>query len=587
MTTLNEELLIRIAADVSDLKSGMSQAKESVKGVGTAGTEAGKKVETANKSILQSAQAVRRTYTSIVGLFTLVGSAIAAATVPFFKLDDAMKELEANAKKAGGGFGDLKSQIMDVAKATGSVASDVAESVNKGLASFGGDIQKSIAGTKAALKAEFLGVMTEQEARAALAPVVRAYNVSAEDIEKAMATIQEGVKQGAGDPGALAQGLVEVSREALKSKVSLDQIAAAFVNLTQNGASTGEAVQIVKTALDASIAPTKEQSAAAMELFGNWSQGAIYGGNFADVLQRMRDAAVAGSPALQDFLGGSATLVQALTGFSTTGDSFATTMKQMADATATFNAQVDSSKSKLDAMRDAANQAQNALATMPDTLQRIGEQLNRNPGLWAQMFGAMPSGNNPFNSGVPPMGAASGGTVPGVGSGDTVPAMLTPGEFVIRKKVADQMRPFLSQLNAGNTDLMSLWNTALANTLVKGTRMKLLDALGIAHPQRGLAGTSFNAAYGASGERVSMLASSILGKFQSIKLAHGGSVPAQRMASGGSVAPRVSRSTSISGGVTINVQGRTFSKSFIRRELAPELERLAGKGQSRRKRTGR
>lgn len=577
MTTLNEELLIRIAADVSDLKSGMSQAKESVKGVGTAGTEAGKKVETANKSILQSAQAVRRTYTSIVGLFTLVGSAIAAATVPFFKLDDAMKELEANAKKAGGGFGDLKSQIMDVANATSSVASDVAESVNKGLASFGGDVQKSIAGTKAALKAEFLGVMTEQEARAALAPVVRAYNVSADDIEKAMATIQEGVKQGAGDPGALAQGLVEVSREALKSKVSLDQIAAAFVNLTQNGASTGEAVQIVKTALDASLAPTKEQSAAAMELFGNWSQGAIYGGNFADVLQRMRDAALAGSPALEAFLGGSQSLAQALAGFSSGGDSFATTMGAMTQAVADFNVNVEASKSKLDAMKQEVAALQTQLSQVPDSA------------FWKWLTSGAPNpargtGSREFAVG----GAfATGGTVPGVGQGDTVPAMLTPGEFVIRKKVADQMRPFLSQLNAGNTDLMSLWNTALANTLVKGTRMKLLDALGIAHPQRGLAGTSFNAAYGASGERVSMLASSILGKFQSIKLAHGGSVPAQRMASGGSVAPRVSRSTSISGGVTINVQGRTFSKSFIRRELAPELERLAGKGQSRRKRTGR
>jgi hypothetical protein len=36
--------------------------------------------------------------------------------------------------------------------------------------------------------------------------------------------------------------------------------------------------------------------------------------------------------------------------------------------------------------------------------------------------------------GAPARGFASGGYVPGVGSSDTVPAMLTPGEFVIRKK---------------------------------------------------------------------------------------------------------------------------------------------------------
>lgn len=580
MATLNEELVIRMAADVSELKAGMAEAKDQVKAVGTAGTDAGKKVDAANKTMLQSAQAVRRSYTSIVGLFTLVAGAVTAAVAPFFQWDDAIKELGATTGKTGDKLVDLKKQIMGVADATGSVASDVAESVNKGLSGFGGDLQKSIAGTQAAIKAQFLGLMTEDEARAALAPVVRAYNVSAQDIEKAMAAIQEGVAQGAGDPGALSQGLVDVSRDALKSKVSLEQVASALVNLTQNGASTGEAVQIVKATLEASINPTQEVSAAAMELFGNWSQGAVAGGNFEAVLNRMRDAAVAGAPALTTFLGGSQSLVQALAGFSTSGESFGTTMGKMAASVANFNAEVAASKGALDAAKEAAAALQNQLAQpLPDG--------------WFAKFLAAGNGNSMMDVNLnsrPGGGMAAGGTVGGIGNTDTVPAMLTPGEFVIKKKVADQMRPFLNQLNAGNTDLMSLWNTALSNTLVKGTHLKLLDALGIQHPQRGLAGTSFNSAYGASGERVSGLASSILSKFQSIQLARGGSVPAQRFASGGSVGtagPRIQRSTTIEGGVTINVQGRSFSSSWIRRQLAPELERLADKKQSRRKRTGR
>ena len=40
-------------------------------------------------------------------------------------------------------------------------------------------------------------------------------------------------------------------------------------------------------------------------------------------------------------------------------------------------------------------------------------------------------------SGSPSVGMASGGSVPGSGSGDTVPAMLTPGEFVIRKSAVE------------------------------------------------------------------------------------------------------------------------------------------------------
>lgn len=46
---------------------------------------------------------------------------------------------------------------------------------------------------------------------------------------------------------------------------------------------------------------------------------------------------------------------------------------------------------------------------------------------------------------------ARGGTVPGIGSGDSVPAMLTPGEFVIRKQVVDKFGPtFFAALNGYN-----------------------------------------------------------------------------------------------------------------------------------------
>jgi TP901 family phage tail tape measure protein len=42
---------------------------------------------------------------------------------------------------------------------------------------------------------------------------------------------------------------------------------------------------------------------------------------------------------------------------------------------------------------------------------------------------------------------AAGGVVPGTGNGDTVPAMLTPGEFVVTKDVTEEFLPLLMQLN--------------------------------------------------------------------------------------------------------------------------------------------
>lgn len=45
---------------------------------------------------------------------------------------------------------------------------------------------------------------------------------------------------------------------------------------------------------------------------------------------------------------------------------------------------------------------------------------------------------------------ATGGQVPGIGSGDTFPAMLTPGEFVMRRSVVDALgAPFFAALNRG------------------------------------------------------------------------------------------------------------------------------------------
>ncbi len=45
---------------------------------------------------------------------------------------------------------------------------------------------------------------------------------------------------------------------------------------------------------------------------------------------------------------------------------------------------------------------------------------------------------------------STGGFVSGSGNGDVIPAMLTPGEFVVKKDVAQKVMPFLQALNSGN-----------------------------------------------------------------------------------------------------------------------------------------
>ena len=51
------------------------------------------------------------------------------------------------------------------------------------------------------------------------------------------------------------------------------------------------------------------------------------------------------------------------------------------------------------------------------------------------------------NEAPPALKMAYGSMVPGMGNTDRVPALLTPGEFVIRKSVASAYMPLLEQLN--------------------------------------------------------------------------------------------------------------------------------------------
>ncbi len=55
----------------------------------------------------------------------------------------------------------------------------------------------------------------------------------------------------------------------------------------------------------------------------------------------------------------------------------------------------------------------------------------------------------PARRGKAPIKMATGGVVPGTGSGDKIPALLEPGETVLTKKASKQYGPIISAMNAG------------------------------------------------------------------------------------------------------------------------------------------
>ena len=61
------------------------------------------------------------------------------------------------------------------------------------------------------------------------------------------------------------------------------------------------------------------------------------------------------------------------------------------------------------------------------------------------MYGGLPKGST---ESPPSLRFANGNIVPGTGMTDKVPALLTPGEFVVRKSVAEANMPLLKSLNS-------------------------------------------------------------------------------------------------------------------------------------------
>jgi TP901 family phage tail tape measure protein len=94
---------------------------------------------------------------------------------------------------------------------------------------------------------------------------------------------------------------------------------------------------------------------------------------------------------------------------------------------------------------------------------------------------------------------ANGGPVPGSGNGDTVPAMLTPGEFVVNKKAASQNQGILEMMNGGKVRGYALGG------IVAGAR-----ALAGSKTARGVAGAGVGVAAMASGDPMLAAASFIL-----------------------------------------------------------------------------
>jgi len=105
----------------------------------------------------------------------------------------------------------------------------------------------------------------------------------------------------------------------------------------------------------------------------------------------------------------------------------------------------------------AARGSQQALAQLMGTLVALKVEMQQVAALSRTIapagaaMGAAGAAGAAARRGRPPLRRNMGGTIPGSGNTDTVPAMLTPGEFVVNKQATQQNLPILHAINDGQS----------------------------------------------------------------------------------------------------------------------------------------
>ena len=115
------------------------------------------------------------------------------------------------------------------------------------------------------------------------------------------------------------------------------------------------------------------------------------------------------------------------------------TLARWATGTQTFTTEQAEMAAQANATAVAENGLTNSLQQQAIALESLIAQYNR-----------LNTARMPGGGAAPPLRMATGGKVPGSGNTDKIPALLTPGEYVINKQQSQKHSGFLSALNNGS-----------------------------------------------------------------------------------------------------------------------------------------
>lgn len=571
MSVLAEELIIKIGADISSLKREMERAKKETDSAAKAAGKFGNETEKAAKKGESAFMGMRKEALFLRANILLATAAITAIATPILRADDAMKSLQGTATLFGKDGAKVLADVKAQADALRVGYGDAAKAAQAALVGTG-SVKGAVADMKLALDLGGMGLGDPAQIAAGLEAVSKAFGLT-----KAQAA-DLGVQA-----AALGANFVNVLQSAVTLKPAMAAVGVDFKSLLENmaalqkgGASPEQAFQVIKTVIENVRNPTDQFTGALDKMNIQFTDFMLSGRGLATVLEMLKSNMSGMSGEVQDALGGSQGLADVLGGGGSS-TAFLDNSGKIKAGLGQIKEAADAAKSSLDSIKESMDLIANTLTTLTPAITTLASAFSTLAGAiaglpnipgWLYDFG-FDIGWKIGGGGKKPDYMATGGAVGGSGNGDTVPAMLTPGEFVIRKDVAKNLMPFLSMLNAGGIDPRNLWGTPISKAQIGGKSV-LGELLGIPNDanRMSLMGTTGGKMRGSSipsiqAEQNLLMSRVVAGMRGVLGFANGGMVPNRGP----------SHSTSIEGGVNINVSGQSFTQAVVRRQLVPMIQR--------------
>lgn len=565
MAKLAEGLEIQVSADISQFKAGMRDVKKETAGVTGEVAKAGDAAEKAGAKGAKGFKQWRSEAMFLRSNILLVSAALVAVATPILKAEEAMSKLKGTATLFGQDgtavLTNIKSQA-DALKVSYADASAAAQAAIVG----GQNVKTAVSDMKLALNLSGMGLGSKEAIDSALGGVAKAFNLT--KAEAADLGVQA-AKLGA-DFVSTLQSATQLRPAMEAVGLSFTSFSEAMAGLQSRGASPQESLAVINELISTVRQPTDEAKAA-FEKFGiPLNELTLRGEGLATVLAMLTQGLKSFPADVQAALGGSQQLADVLGGigspstFQSNAGSIAAGFGMIAEA-------AKEGKSAIDSLNETMNKISNSLTTIIQPLETATKYVSNFIEMWKLVpLGLKGLSEMAFGGGSDPVDGAgapkfaAGGMVPGSGVGDTVPAMLTPGEYVIRKDVAAKMMPFLAKLNAGGFDPSTLWSTPLAGRKI-GNEW-LLDILNI--PQKfGIGAGRLNINDPNTSSQQAELSRLSFQMLQSI----------EGFANGGPVTTNNNHSSSI-GTVNMQVSGADIDTPSGRRRVFQSIAREAAAG---------